>query len=211
MIVCSEYIIIWLDSDTERLEDYRDMKREFQMALEENSAVRLNLYGSFGLFGWALHTYFNPILFEDNREQTLRCIKDNADKKIILIESPSLARWIIPHVLKYNLSVEACYIFYVHIKYHVDWALEYVDYGLDLKMFDFETDLMAKLRRDMSKRFIEDGKIMLVADYRGITQFKYLSQVTFNTHIALQIFEVKILASGFIQLSKSFFRPSRSP
>ncbi|CAF3946170.1 unnamed protein product, partial [Rotaria magnacalcarata] len=45
----------------------------------------------------------------------------------------------------------------------------------------------------------------------SITQFKYVSQVTFNTHIALQIFEIKILASGFIQLSKSFFRPSRSP
>ncbi|CAF3804326.1 unnamed protein product [Rotaria magnacalcarata] len=210
MIVCSEYIIIWLDSDTERLEDYRDMKREFQMALEENSAVRLNLYGSFGLFGWALHTYFNPILFEDNREQTLRCIKDNADKKIILIESPSLARWIIPHVLKYNLSVEACYIFYVHIKYHVDWALEYVDYGLDLKMFDFETDLMAKLRRDMSKR-LPNSNIYLKLHSILTLLFKSLRLLEFIFEVILHIEKVKILASGFIQLSKTFFRPSRSP
>ncbi|CAM4837535.1 unnamed protein product [Rotaria magnacalcarata] len=52
-----------------------------------------------------------------------------------------------------------------------------------------------------------------------ITQFKDLSQVTFNTHIALQMFEsfhstlfqIKMLASVCIQLPKSFFRSSCSP
>ncbi|CAF4107002.1 unnamed protein product [Rotaria magnacalcarata] len=54
-------------------------------------------------------------------------------------------------------------------------------------------------------------KIKVLYGTFKITQLKHLSQVTFSTHIALQIFEVKILASGFIQLSKSFFRPSCSP
>ncbi|CAF1950426.1 unnamed protein product, partial [Rotaria magnacalcarata] len=66
-----------------------------------------------------------------------------------------------------------------------------------------------------------------------ITQFKHLSQVTFNTHIALQIFEITriyierltFLSSHSIQhyfrskyslqvsfnFEKSFFRPSCSP
>ena len=65
--------------------------------------------------------------------------------------------------------------------HHVDWALEYINDGLDWQMFDFETDLLVRIGRDMSKRLIEDGKIMLNADYPAfaLKYFEYASALVY--------------------------------
>ena len=110
-----------------------------------------------------LREHAAPISFASNIPDALELIETHARerKQITIITSASLGKLLIPEILKSPFTIESYYIFCGNMAGNVAWASEYLEEGLDIQMFDFEINLLIRLEKDFSGKFIEEGKNFL--------------------------------------------------
>ena len=101
-----------------------------------------------------------PISFASNIPGALELIETHTQegKQITIITSASLGKDLIPEILRRKFIIESYYIFCGNMAENKGWASDYLDDGLDIQMFDFETNLLICLERDFSAKLIKEGK-----------------------------------------------------
>ncbi len=85
-------------------------------------------------------------------------IEKHKDKKIFVICSGTVGRYLVPEIARYCPHVHDIYIYAHNILLHVDWADNYEKL---LKMFNFHTNLLVRLTRDIAWYFIKRGQMFL--------------------------------------------------
>ncbi|CAF0724879.1 unnamed protein product [Adineta steineri] len=164
MTLNSPFSIIWLDAHIGLSTECRGLKTLYQSELALAAAefpvpvdpIDAAICSDIREFG-------APVSFAATIEDALQLIDANSyyQKKIIFITSASLGKEIIPKILEENFSIHSYYIFCADMPSNVEWALKCrEDHGMDIKMFDHETDLLIRLSRDLSDALIEQGKLL---------------------------------------------------
>lgn len=150
--------IIWLDAYIGEDGQYQEFKRNFQETLESASAMPpddINVLIS------ALAENAAPILFAKTPAQAATLIEEHKNKRIIFISSGSLGRPMIPFISAVYLNVYRYYFFCCEINTYVDFAMDYISC---LQVFNFETDLLVRLARDISEDIIKLGESYLAVE-----------------------------------------------
>lgn len=167
------HMILWLDASIGNPAEYQHLKKAFGSNTDPRHET------------WTMLTdrdYDNllagsdesEVLFEGVRfllqaftdeNKCLEAFKKNQNKRIFFITSGSKGKDIVPivienyrHVFTDQISNEpysSIYVFCHSIALHVAWASEYDDY---IQIFDFDSDLLERLTRDISLYFIERGE-----------------------------------------------------
>ena len=161
----SPIAVIWCDVSFEREDSYQSMKNEFNAATtaaqpksdsidtmilnEEQEELLLNNV---------------PVITVRTPDDAVREIEDQKTKgkKIFVICSGTLGRYLVPELLSKCPYIHNFYIYAHSIALHIDWSESYPR-GL-LKMFNFHITLLLRLTRDISSHFIEHGKMFLLVD-----------------------------------------------
>jgi hypothetical protein len=101
----------------------------------------------------------------------LNYVDEIQDHRILFIASSTLGESAVEKLLKrYTRSFtnkrtgkayDSIYIFCTDINRASEWAVSYCQY---VKVFDFETDLLARMTKDVGEEFLEDGKQLLNAN-----------------------------------------------
>jgi hypothetical protein len=87
-------------------------------------------------------------------DDCLALIDTHYHKKIFLITSGTLGRYLVPRILSDYPYVDKIFIFCHNIRLHMDWAMDYTD---NLLMFDFHNDLFARLLHDIGMYYMDQG------------------------------------------------------
>ena len=159
----SAYDIIWYDAHIGQRGQCESMKMGFVMQLVESAALPPTQRNP-EIDGRAMQTaiYPNPITFVDNEDRALELLRTVSRlKKVYFITSGTLGVKIIPIILEEEISVYAYYIFCGQMSTYTEWGRECLAKKLNIKMFDFETDLLIRLARDMGREFIKEGEKVL--------------------------------------------------
>jgi tetratricopeptide (TPR) repeat protein len=155
MVLGNGVRIIWLDAYIGEDGKYHAFKRKFHTTLEPAASVPPD---ALDVLIWALTQNAAPLLFAHTPAQAATLIETHHDKRIIFISSGSLGQHMIPFIVAFYPYVHRFYIFCGDIKKYVEFGM---DYASCLQMFDFETDLLVRLARDISSDIIEQGKIYM--------------------------------------------------
>ena len=159
----SAYDIIWYDAHIGQKGQCHSMKTDFIVKLMESAALPPTQHDP-EIDGRAMKTtiYPNPITFVHEEDQALELLETVSKlKKVYFITSGKLGKEIIPKILTEKISIYAYYIFCGQMSAYTEWGVECVANKLNIKMFDFETDLLIRLARDMSREFIREGEKVL--------------------------------------------------
>jgi hypothetical protein len=150
------YSIIWLDEHICKKGQCQKLKTDFCMELLETALVPpVRRDPEIDDVILAIREYCSAITFVDTEDNALEAIRKNLIlKKVIFITSATMGRKIIPHILEEKFEIYAYYIFCGNINVHAEWGYTYVEKGLKFNMVDFETDLLIRLARDISKDLI---------------------------------------------------------
>ena len=143
---------IWVDQHIGRAGAYLVFRSRFQDTLEEAVSVPPD---ALNVLIWALEQNLGPFLFVHKIYQAIKLIKAHHDKQIILISSASMGKFLIPRVSPKYGNIYRYYIFCQNIQNYINFFYPYADC---LLMFNHETDLLARLARDISKDIIQQGK-----------------------------------------------------
>jgi tetratricopeptide (TPR) repeat protein len=152
MAVGDGILFIWLDRFIGRAGAYQQFRIRFQKALEETASVPPD---SINVLIWNLEQNVGPFLFAHKVYEAINLIKKNQDKQIILISSASLGKFLVPRVSNRYVNLYRYYIFCQDIEKHMDFFLKYAACMLP---FTHETDLLARLTRDISRDIIQQGR-----------------------------------------------------
>jgi tetratricopeptide (TPR) repeat protein len=155
MVLGNGVRIIWLDAYIGEDGHYHAFKRNFQTALQPAAAVPPD---ALNVLIWALEQNAAPLLFAHTPAQAATLIETHHDKQIIFISSASLGQHMIPFITAFYPNVHRFYFFCGDIKKYVEFGMNYTSC---LQMFDFETDLLVRLARDISSDIIKQGEIYL--------------------------------------------------
>jgi hypothetical protein len=103
--------------------------------------------------------------FRQNEDACREALKQNEDKRIFFITSGTLGRSIVPKIIERyrpiftdritNKAYASVYVFCHNIEWQMDWGMEYLDY---VQMFNFDSELLERMTRDIAEYFIERGK-----------------------------------------------------
>lgn len=159
----SAYDIIWYDAHIGKEEHCRKMKTDFIIKLVESAALPPTQRDSeINRAAMQTPTYRQPITFVDKEDDALDALRTATRlKKVYFITSGTLGVQIIPEILNENILIYAYYIFCGQMSTYGEWGRECLAKKLNIKMFDFETDLLIRLARDMSREFIKEGEKVL--------------------------------------------------
>jgi len=110
--------------------------------------------------------------------ECLDCIGDSLhnNKKIFFITSGSMGKDIAPDIIKKYPSLKNIYVFCGYYKAHLEWVEDCLDQDITCLMYDFHTDLLVRLLRDVAEYFISEGDTELNRDQ----QLAYSAIVYFN-------------------------------
>ena len=150
--------IIWLDAFIGEDGKYESFKRNFQTTLRPAAAVPPD---NINVLICSLTENAAPVLFAQTPAQAATLIEEHHDKQIIFISSGSLGKPMIPLICSVYLHVYRFYFFCYDIGKYLEFAMDYV---CCLQMFNFETDLLVRLARDISKDIITQGEGYLEID-----------------------------------------------
>jgi hypothetical protein len=155
MVLGNGIRIIWLDAYIGEDGHYHAFKRNFHTTLQPAAAVPPD---AIDVLICALDQNAAPLLFAHTPAQAATLIETHHDKQIIFISSGSLGQHMVPFITAFYPNVHRFYFFCVTIKKYVEFGMDYLSC---LQMFDFETDLLVRLARDISSDIIKQGEIYL--------------------------------------------------
>jgi hypothetical protein len=114
-------------------------------------------------------------------------IKRNKGKKIFIICSGTVGRYLVPEIMRECPYIYNFYIYAHNIALHVEWADPY-DSKM-LKMFNFHTTLLLRLTRDIAGHFIEQGKMFLQvgAPQDALTLFNHARNLEIGANVREKI------------------------
>lgn len=98
-----------------------------------------------------------PLITVQTADDTLHEIKEHKDKKFFVICSGTIGRYLVPEIVRQYPHIHNFYIYTHNISLHIDWAEKY---GQRLKMFNFHTNLLIRITRDISDYFFEEGNLL---------------------------------------------------
>ena len=159
----SRFSILWLDSHIGKLNQYSQLKSRFQQDMAPAVPNFSTPPNPIDQMICCVQVHAAPFEFASNVPDMLELIEPRShdDTKLIIISSGSLGREIIPIIRERGWPIHSYYIFCLNTVGYVEWALDLMDAGLDIQMFDFELDLLIRLARDLSDKIIEQGKAEL--------------------------------------------------
>jgi hypothetical protein len=183
------HMIFWLDSTIGNPEEYQQLKKAFGSNTDPRNE------------NWTMFTdrdYLNILAERDavtvtfegvrfllqafsNEADCLAAFENNQDKRIFFITSGQMGKSIVPQIIEQYRHIftdlitdepyMSIYVFCHNIEFHIDWALEYRDY---IHIFNFDSDLLERMTRDIAEYFIERGKrIRQDNDLQGALQRLY--------------------------------------
>lgn len=167
------HMIIWLDATIGDPAEYIHLKKAFASntdpraqtwimlkdkdyvhIIEENSAVSVQFEGVKFLF-----QAFN------NEDDCLKAFEENQDKRIFFITSGPMGKKIVPRIIERYPRIftdlitdepyPSIYVFCHNIANNMGWAMDYIGY---IQMFNFDSELLERLTRDIAEYFIERSK-----------------------------------------------------
>jgi hypothetical protein len=159
----SAYSIIWLDAHIGMEAACSQLKTEFMTNLCLIAAVPPILHDP-EIDGSAIiiPTYNRPIEFYDDPDAALSMIKRLCiTRKVVLITSATMGESLISKIKKEKIPMFGYYIFCSSLVNNTSWIVEHALEGLNILAFDFESDLLIRLARDITKEFIKEGQILL--------------------------------------------------
>jgi hypothetical protein len=163
-------MIVWLDEYIGQPQQYLSLKRVFDQMVNANGVSRLTS-DEWWDFENLIRLEREPaayttIHFFDKSADCLTFIREHiASTTIFLVTSSQFARIIIPHVIN---EVYAIYLLCENILDHTKWALEYIEH---IQLFDFDTDLIIRLTRDVADYCVQQGKERLIYDPKKALQY----------------------------------------
>ncbi|UJR10965.1 hypothetical protein I4U23_015150 [Adineta vaga] len=155
--------IVWCDVSFENNDSYQSMQDEFNEASTGTPKRQPDPIDMAILNDdiEKLRSDKVPLAVVRTIDDALREIANHKDEKVFVICSGSVGRCLVPMIAQEYPYVHDIYIYAHNIGLHVDWADHYIKL---IKMFNFHTNLLVRLTRDISKYFIERGKIFLSVD-----------------------------------------------
>lgn len=156
----SSIAMIWCDVNFECKDSYNSIIKEIHASIKATPGRNFDEIAAFiidedreQLFSKAFQLFTVATI-----DKAVRKVEENLDKKIIVICSGSVGRYLVPHILSRYPHVHNFYILPHNIGLHMDWADEYQQF---VKFFDHPTDLLLRLLRDIASYFIERGEMFL--------------------------------------------------
>ncbi|CAF3854070.1 unnamed protein product [Rotaria sp. Silwood1] len=169
----TNHLILWLDQSIGVSGEYIHLKKAFTSNTDPHRQAWTMLtdqdYHNLMRIGSPLSVQFEGIDFLlqafDNEEDCLRAFDKHEEKRIFFITSGSMGKDIVPKIMEKYSHVftdpvtkepySSIYVFCHNIALQVDWGFDYIDY---VKMFNFDSDLLEHLVKDIALYFIEQGK-----------------------------------------------------
>ena len=156
--------IIWCDVSFENQNAYLSMKDEF---IETTTATVRKPMDPIDMAIFSdgkeeLRSNNVPLITVPTIDDALREIEKHKNDNIFIICSGSLGRILVPEIVSQFSLVHHFYIYTHNIVLQLEWADEYP--VKMVKMFNFPTDLLLRLTRDIAAHFIEQGKSFLSID-----------------------------------------------
>lgn len=180
------HMILWLDVGIGDPTKYIDLKKAFS----SNTDPRAQTWKMFNDMDVdrLLRTdeptvvTFEGVIFLlqafQNETDCLNAFERHQDKRIFFITSGSLGREAVPKIIaKYrhvftdpisDRSYPSMYVFCHSIELQMDWAGDYLQY---LQMFNFDSELLERMTRDIAEYFIERSeRLRRDDDFQGALQ-----------------------------------------
>ena len=169
----SGFSILWLDAHIGAPGQYFELKSQFQRDLASEVANFDTLTDPIDQIIGSIREFAAPITFASDIPAMLALIeqRSHAQADIILITSGSLGRQIIPIIRERGWPIHSYYIFSSNTVGHLEWALDLLDAGVDIQMFDFDLDLLIRLARDLSNKMTEAGRAVLNDNPRAALRY----------------------------------------
>ena len=156
----SGYDILWLDEHIGTPGQCSKLKLDFQVDMAPAAATFGVPMDPMDQMICCVREFAAPITFASNIPAMLELIEQRVHEqaKLIFITSGSLGKEIIPKIRERGWPIHSYYIFCFDTVRYLEWALDLLDAGLDIQMFDFELDLLIRLATALSSKMIEQGK-----------------------------------------------------
>jgi hypothetical protein len=114
----------------------------------------------------------------DNEADCLEAFEKNQDKRIFFITSGTMGKNVVPKIIERYPRIftdlitdqpySSIYVFCHNIEWNLEWAIEYIQY---IQMFNFDSELLERMTRDIAEYFIErGGRIREANDLKGALQ-----------------------------------------
>ncbi|CAF1616951.1 unnamed protein product [Rotaria magnacalcarata] len=169
------HMIFWLDPAIANPAEYQHLKKAFGSNTDPRCETWTMLtdkdYDNLVVSDIPRTIEFEGVIFLlqafTDEETCLEAFEKNQDKRIFFITSGLMGEKIVPkvveryrHIFTDLITDEpylSIYIFCHNTRYHGNWATKYADYVL---IFDFDSDLLQRMTRDISIYFRERGERM---------------------------------------------------
>jgi hypothetical protein len=167
------HMIFWLDVTIGNPKEYVHLKKAFGSTTDPTSQTWTRLldkdYDNLLAAGDEVSVTFEGVEFLlqafNNEDACLAAFEENQNKHIFFITSGSMGKNIVPKIMeKYrNIFTDpitdqpyaSVYVFCHSIEYHMEWGMDYAEY---VQMFNFDSELLERMTRDIAEYFIERGK-----------------------------------------------------
>jgi hypothetical protein len=166
------HMIFWLDAHIGNPTDCVHLKKAFGSNTDPRQLTRIMLkdkeYDAMIASRTAMTVSFEGVVFLlqafNNEDDCLAAFEQNQDKRIFFITSGAMGKDIVPKIIERYRPIftdritdqpyPSVYVFCLHIEYHLEWAMEYIQY---VQMFTTESELLERMTRDIAEYFIERG------------------------------------------------------
>lgn len=151
--------IIWCDVNFVDPNDYRSIQDEFNetttaSAIESRSIDPIDM-AILTPGREELRSNEVPVVTVQTIDDTFRQIEQNQDKKICIICSGTIGCILVPKISVEYPQIHKVYIYAHNLVSHARWADDYITM---VRMFNFHTNLLVRLTRDISYDYIEQGQ-----------------------------------------------------
>jgi hypothetical protein len=212
------HMIVWLDLNIGRREDYQRLKAAFSSTADPQNVNPIRLIDKDDE-EINRTTGFEQVKFEGvrfllaaftNVERCVEFLEQNQDKRIFLITSGQMGRVAVPLIIKKcrnifidpvtNESYPFIYVFCHGIDRHLDWMGEYLEYLAPA--FVFDKDVLVRMIRDIANYFVVESKRQLAAnppDYSSA--YNHLTWA-YTLYDRYRVMEGKPLKKEFAEVSE---------
>lgn len=163
MVQLPQIVIIWCDITFENEHSYKSMKDDFSTTTAAAPKTELESINKIIAHSDKEKICSNNVslITVQTVDEAMKKIEENNKKKTFVIASGSVGRHLVPAIIYKHPHVHDFYIFAHNITLHLDWGERY---RRVVKMFDFPTDLLIRVTRDIASYLIELGETYLTID-----------------------------------------------
>ena len=167
------HMIFWLDIGIGEPKEYVHLKKAFgsntDPSVETWTMLTDRDYERILQTGDAVSVSFEGVEFLlqafQDEELCLKALENNRDKHIFFITSGSMGKHAVPKIIERFRSTftdpitdkgySSIYVFCHDIRLQMEWAGDYLEH---LQMFNFDSELLERMTRDIAEYFIKRGK-----------------------------------------------------